>query len=162
MVVESSEGYCIDTSALIELYRGKYKKRVFKSLWEDINSLFDEGRIRAPIEVYDELKHGSDELASWAKGKKSLFMDTGEKELPLAKELVNHVKAWRHALGSNDFADPFVVAHAKIKGLTVITEESDQKNRQNLRAGKIPHVCQEYGVKCIRLIHLTEKEAWEY
>jgi hypothetical protein len=54
-------------------------------------------------------------------------------------------------------ADPFVIATAKVKCLTVIT---DEKATNTLNRPNIPDVCNDYGVLCINLLQLIQSENW--
>jgi hypothetical protein len=59
-------GYCIDTCALIDLWRRHYPPDVFPGLWEDIERLVNQGRLIAPREVLEELRGVDDEILEWA------------------------------------------------------------------------------------------------
>ena len=57
--------YCLDTSVLIELQRGTYRRAVFPGIWEDLEQLVVDGRMVAPREVRRELEDARDELTTW-------------------------------------------------------------------------------------------------
>ena len=67
-------GYCLDTSALIELWRGDYDRNVFRKAWSAFNQAIDDGLIVAPREVLREIEQGDDDLAVWTKDKISIFI----------------------------------------------------------------------------------------
>ena len=54
-------------------------------------------------------------------------------------------------------ADPFVIACAKIKGGTVVTEEQLKP-----QAAKIPNVCAHFNVPCIDLEKFMQQQAWAF
>jgi hypothetical protein len=54
-------------------------------------------------------------------------------------------------------ADPFVIACAKIRQGTVVTEE-----RLKPHAAKIPNVCQHVSVPCIDLETFMQKQGWSF
>ncbi len=56
------------------------------------------------------------------------------------------------------WADGFVIALAKCRGLTVVTEEGP-----GAREGpKIPFVCKQYRIPCINLAGMIEQEGWTF
>jgi hypothetical protein len=64
------EGYCIDTSALIDLHTNHYPPDIFPGLWKDLEFLVDQGLLIAPDEVFQEIRVKDDELAKWGKSNK--------------------------------------------------------------------------------------------
>ena len=56
-------------------------------------------------------------------------------------------------------ADPFVIALARIRGATVVTEEGVTGSAKR---PKIPFVCGHYGVACINLVGLMRAEDWVF
>ncbi|MCK4820763.1 DUF4411 family protein, partial [bacterium] len=73
--LELFSGYCIDTSALIDLWRRNYPRDIFKSLWNEIEDLISYRRLVAPREVLKELEKQDDELLVWAKKNLEMFID---------------------------------------------------------------------------------------
>ncbi|OHB74310.1 MAG: hypothetical protein A2Z25_23310 [Planctomycetes bacterium RBG_16_55_9] len=67
-------GYVIDTNALIDLWRRRYPRDVFPTLWRKIEGLIKSGELVAPQEVLNELQRQYDELYIWAK-KQKCFKD---------------------------------------------------------------------------------------
>ena len=55
-------GYVIDTNALIDLWRRRYPRDVFPTLWQKIEGLIKSGELVAPQEVLNELQRQHDEL----------------------------------------------------------------------------------------------------
>ena len=62
--------YSVDSSALIHGWRRVYRPKNFGFVWEQIDVLIREGRLRASIEVYNELEKKDDELFKWCKERK--------------------------------------------------------------------------------------------
>jgi len=54
-------------------------------------------------------------------------------------------------------ADPFIIATAKVKGLTIVTEE---KVTGTLNRPNIPDVCNDYGLAYINLLQFIKTEKW--
>jgi len=61
----------------------------------------------------------------------------------------------KHKLESN--ADPFLVAAAKLYGLTVVCAERKMKPAEKPR---IPNLCAEIGVPCITLLEFIKANGW--
>ena len=53
--------------------------------------------------------------------------------------------------------DPFVIAVAQVRGLTVITGEYATGKTE---APRIPDVCKEIGVPCIRMLEFFRQQQW--
>jgi hypothetical protein len=56
------------------------------------------------------------------------------------------------------WADPFVVATARVKGLTVVTEEKGGTTKKP----KIPSVCQALGVPCVNVLSFLRDQGWSF
>ena len=54
-------------------------------------------------------------------------------------------------------ADPYVIAKAATMGMCVVTEEVRRPN-----AARIPNVCDHFGIECINLQELMEREGWQF
>lgn len=52
-------------------------------------------------------------------------------------------------------ADPFVIALAQARELTVVTSEKSKPSKP-----RIPDVCKVLGVPCITLVEMFRKEGW--
>ena len=65
----------------------------------------------------------------------------------------------KQRLTGTPVADPFVIACAKVRKGTVVTEEKLKSN-----AAKIPNVCQHPSVKvdCIDLEAFMQKQGWSF
>lgn len=119
-----------------------YPQDIFPSLWRNLESLINQGRLISPQEVFEELKKKDDELLEWAETYKSMF--------------------------KNLDADPFVIALARCKERqrTFWDEHrivvSEEKLAGPGSRPKIPDVCKSYGVECISLTELFRKENWQF
>lgn len=59
--------YLLDANTLIDANRDYYGIGQVDEYWEWLVHFGQQGRIKIPVEIYDELKAGSDALAAWAK-----------------------------------------------------------------------------------------------
>ena len=73
--------YCIDTSALINLWRGPYAPDIFPGIRKDIEGLVRNGRLVAPWQVHTEIEVRDDDLHDWAKAHTRMFKRLDEVEL---------------------------------------------------------------------------------
>ncbi len=59
--------YLLDANTLIDANRDYYGIGQVNEYWEWLIHCGEQGHVRIPVEVYEELKAGSDNLADWAK-----------------------------------------------------------------------------------------------
>ena len=156
-------GYCIDTSALIDLWRRFYPPDVFPSLWQKIEKLISQGWLIAPREVLKELEQKDDELLKWAKERKKIFRKLDYDQINKMRDILRRFPNLVDENKTIPEADPFVIALALSKGWTVITSERPANLQANPTARpKIPDVCTHYGMKCINLIEFFREQKWEF
>jgi len=77
----------------------------------------------------------------------------------MVKHILNTYKDFhppKHYSETGLWADPYVIALAKIKNATVITQESPSNS------GKIPYVCYEMGIPCMNLDKLMLSNKWQF
>jgi len=60
-----------------------------------------------------------------------------------------------------NWAGPFVVAHARCRKWAVVTNERWSRSPIPSRV-KIPNVCDRYGVECLSFIDLIRREEWTF
>jgi hypothetical protein len=110
----------------------------------------------APEEVRREIQKKADGLYVWVNARKTMFIDLEEPVQARAKVLLRDFPWLVKNVPGKSPADPFVIALAEERSLTVITEEG----RGGARKPQIPFVCESRGVKCINLLGLLEEEDW--
>ena len=147
--------YSIDTSALLEAWVRHYPPDVFPTLWEQIEKLIGDGRLLAIDEVLRELERKSDELHDWAKQHGGMFVLTDEPIMQRAGTVINQFPSLAEPQSQRGKADPFVIALAMERNLTVVTAEHPKPTKP-----RIPDVCRQLQVPCISLIELFRREDW--
>ncbi len=152
--------YSIDTSAIIEGWRRLYPPDVFPAVWDHLDELIDEGNLRATEEVLKELEKKDDEVHAWAKSRPDLFVKIDEEIQNCVISLLKDHKKLIDTRAGRSGADPFVIALAKIRNSTVVTEE--HKSNSPLRRPHIPDVCAAQGVAWISLLQLLRQEGWVF
>lgn len=154
--------YVLDTSSFRVL--GHYFPDHFPTVWNRIDLLVSENKLISVREVFEELKNAGNRqfILDWAENNRGIFLrPTQQEALFISKifsvqkfqELVT-VKARGRA---TPVADPFIIACAKIKNGCVITEEAFKPN-----SGKIPNVCEHFGIDCTNIEGLMKKERWQF
>jgi hypothetical protein len=148
--------YCVDTSALIAAWSERYPIRRVPPFWERMDVLIKEGRLLAPEEVRLEITKKSDGLHGWVSERREMFVDLEEPIQARAKEILRAFPWLLKNVPGKSPADPFVIALALERGLTVITEEAPGGEKKP----RIPFVCEKMGLQCVNLIGLLDAEDW--
>lgn len=130
--------WCFDTSAFIEPWVRLYPPDIFGPVWDKLEELAENNEITAPADVLLELEKQKDDLHAWAKARPDLFEAPDREVMEVFTEIVNDHPDFMKINSTKSGADPFVVALAEVKELTVVTYETMAK--QNA-APKIPNVC---------------------
>jgi hypothetical protein len=139
-----------DTSAYINGQRDHYPIATFPSVWDLISGAMKDGRVIPPRAVYRELTQKDDDIAAWAKDRASAFIDPTTEVQGAVGTIYKEFSA---GSGRRDGADPFVIAEAEIRGLTVVTYEgrSFDGTRSAKWEKRMPGICHHFGVPCCTL-----------
>ena len=154
------EGFCIDTCALIDLWRRYYPPDVFPGLWADIERLISQRRLIAPREVLEELRGVDDEILEWARRFKMMFIALDEGQLREVSTILEESPGLIDTSKTKSDADPFLIALAKTMRWTVVTSELPRTSPGG--RPKVPDVCKSRGVECISLIEFFRERGWKY
>jgi hypothetical protein len=150
--------YSIDSSALIHGWRRVYRPKNFGFVWERFGDLIEEGRLRASIEVYNELQKKDDELFKWCKERKEkMFAEIDEDMQTHVVRIMAKYPRLVDTVKGRSGADPFVIALAATANpfMVVVTEEFAGKTR-------IPDVCLAEKIDWCGLADLIEREDWKF
>jgi hypothetical protein len=104
-----------DTSAYLNGWRDHYPPKTFPSVWKLIENAMVDQRIITPREVLNELRSKDDDVASWAKTRAELFVEPSGQ----VQSEAGIILAMLPNPGIRDGADPFVVAEAKVRRMTL-------------------------------------------
>ena len=138
--------YVFDTNCFIVI--GHYYPEQFPSFWEKFNQTVENKKIISVREVRRELdiNAAEDHLVEWIKLHRNIFVTPSSAVMQLVNEIfsVPHFRASlpdRTLLVDNPFADPFVIAQAKVMNYCVVTQESEKPH-----AARIPNICEYFDV----------------
>ena len=154
--------YVFDTSSIRSLQH--FYPSVFKTIWEGLDGLVQQQNLISTREVWNEVERQniSADVQAWAKSNKQIFTTPTSAELQFVAQILQ-IKHFQGLIGEQQrlkgtpVADPFVIACAKIKGGTVVTEEQPKPN-----AAKIPNVCEHFNVPCIDLEGFMQQQGWNF
>lgn len=154
--------YIFDTNSLSKLKH--YFPNVFKSIWIGLDGLVASGNLISTREVWNEMQLGvpNPHVQTWSKKHRHIFQVPQAAELQVVAQIfaVGHFQSLigtKQQLHGTPVADPFVVALAKTREGTVVTEEELKPN-----AAKIPNVCQHLGVPCMNLEKFMQVQGWSF
>ena len=160
---------CIDANVLIDAHRDYYPIARVPEFWEWLGHKGNEGHVKIPLEMYEEVKRGIGDLAKWAKELEV------ERNLLLNEDadpaVVSRVTNDGYAPDLTDVEvekmgrDPFLIAYAlsDLGKRCVVTTEASKPTRQ--RANRhIPDVCRDLGIPCCNTFELVRaldfRTAW--
>ena len=154
--------YVFDTSSIRSLQH--FYPSVFKTIWDGLDGLVQQQNMISTREVWNELgrQNVSADVLAWAKQNKQIFTTPNAGELQFVSTIFQ-IAHFQNLIGEQQrlkgtpVADPFVIACAKIKNGTVVTEEQLKPN-----AAKIPNVCAHFNVPCIDLERFMQQQGWAF
>ena len=143
--------YVLDADVFMTAARRYYAFDIAPVFWELLVNNASKGRLLSIDHVKADIDRGKDELTSWASGYFHKWFDSTAQDDVVQD--YRRIISW--AQGQNqytvaakaDFArasDGWLVAYAKAKGYTVVTNETYDPNIR--RRIKIPNVCKAFKV----------------
>ena len=154
--------FVFDTSAFLVLKN--FYPATFPSLWTQLDELVSRGTIVSVSEVFNELQNCNDTdfIQDWAKRNKAIFAKPSNEELLFVQRILStphfqNLIGQKAILKGKPVADPFVIAAAKIRNGTVVTEEREKPN-----AAKIPNVCAHFHIPCLNLETFMKQQGWTF
>lgn len=142
-------------------------KTVIPGLWENVRKLVESGVIVSHVEVLDEINtdgEKGEELYNWAHANKHVFH---AHDLPSEGDVIRAMstsyKSFVNRRVGETYADPWLIAQAKVCKLKIITEETFT-NSPNPEKFNIPNICRDpaFDVKCLNLLELTKERGWKF
>lgn len=147
--------YLLDADVLIDASRDYYRFDSVPQFWNWLIKKGEEGIVKIPIEIYEEIKEGSNEdaLTKWAKdpATEHALLLNEEVNVSLVSKVVD--EGYASDLTDDEVeqigCDPFLIAYALAspEDRRVVTTEvsKPKKIRANRR---VPDVCADFNIKC--------------
>ena len=144
--------YLLDANVLIDANRDYYPLERVPEFWGWLENGGTNGHVKIPLEVYEEISDGNDELANWAKEEQIKTALLLQEEVDVS--LVSYATDQGYASDLTDDEvvkigrDPFLIAYAlkDRENRCVVTTEVSKPRRS--RANRhLPDVCRDLGVR---------------
>ena len=155
--------YVFDTNSLSNVLNHYYRDR-FPSFWENFDEMVGSKLLISVRETRLELKSKFDDatIDRLKANNDDFFEEPSVRELTFITEiyLIPHFRQnldRKKLLQGGYFADPFIIAKAKIKEAIVVTEEDRPEN-----GVRIPNICAHFGLECMKLEGFLVKEDWRF
>lgn len=145
--------FVIDSSSLIH-FEEQYPIDILPTLWEKVFKLFEEKKVFSVAEAYAELE---DSQEIWCDYEKS-FRELTDEESKVVNDILTDprfevFKRWGLKEDDKPWADPHIIACAKVNGDIVVTQEN--LNRKPER--KIAFVCDNLNIPCINFLEFLRE-----
>ena len=153
--------YCIDTSSLINLMppwkKDVYRRDVLPVIWEKLESMIKNEKLISPLEVYEEIKIGQDEIYKWCKNNKKMFSDIDDCQRQKFQNVEKQYDKnyWGNEINKPRWADPWVIALSICEEAIIV---ADEKNTQN----RIPFIAVKFSRECLGLLDFFKKIGIKY
>jgi hypothetical protein len=154
--------YVFDTGSFSKLKH--YFPAVFATLWSGLDSMVKTGTLISTKEVKRELQNGNPDphVDGWIKANGHIFTTPDAKEFHVVASILSithfqSVIGEKQRLTGAPVADPFVIAAAKVRAGTVVTEEMHKPN-----SAKIPNICQHFQIPCTNLEGFMARQGWTF
>lgn len=149
--------YWFDTCSFTELRR-TYPSDIFEPVWRFIGALLDSGQIKSVEDVYLEIQNQDDELSKWIEQWESAFLPLSDEIQLKAREILARFRTLLNLKKGKSSADPFLIGAASLNSGTVVTEEDKSGGPPRV---KIPDVCTELRLPCVKLLDVLKREGLE-
>ncbi len=150
----------LDTSSLIEAYRLLYPMENFRVLWQELEKLIRNDRLKMSEFVFAEAMR-DEVLDKWCREKslKSyLESKIDDSDQQTVHDILSKYPGMSNVKKGTSGADPWVIALAmKFQNGVAVTEE---KSTGNLQHPRIPDVCKAYNIECVTISGIVRKENW--
>ncbi len=146
--------FAFDTSAIIYGW-DNYPPKMFPTVWEWLAESIGKGNIIMLEVALEETSHLSPDCTNW-------LNNSGITKSKVDNEIIQSANSIKESLqikndnfnsrgvGANDI---LIIAHAKVNGLGLISQESKQLTPPVTKANyKIPLVCEDHSVDCLNFL----------
>lgn len=154
----TGSGYSIDSSSLIRC-RHIYPIDVFPSVWRALDALLARNVLFAHEEVWNEIHRGADPLTTWAASRKmGLCIPADSGQVTVVQQIAATFPQANYVTTTEHRADPWVVALAVTRSLSVVSEEGGSAPI----FPKVPQMCKTLGVPHMSILDVMRAEGWVF
>ena len=152
--------YLLDANVLIDADRDYYPLERVPEFWTWLGYEAEQGVVRMPSEMYEEIVVGNGELVDWLKAQKDILVLAEEADPILVQNVLSN--GYAPDLAEDELQkigrDPFIVGYALawVSGTTVVTTEVSKPTRQRGNR-RLPDVCGDLNVRCINTFKLLQE-----
>lgn len=141
--------FVFDSSAYINGSRHHYFLDTMRAVWTLVEVAIDDGRIVIPREVFREVAEQEDEISALLKQHQAAVVEPSKDGQVRAGQLQQMFPK----PGLRDRADPFILAEAEVRQITVVTYEGITFSGTPARRAekKLPAICSRLGIPCCTL-----------
>ena len=149
--------YSVDTSAFLDAWVRHYPPDVFPGIWQQMDHAANNTILNFSDEVVNELEKKDDGAHKWVKAHGSIIVPLDTEIEKYVQEIMTRFPRLVDTKKGRSVGDPFVIAVARLKKLTVITGEV---LTGNVNKPRIPDVCNDLGIRWIRILDFFREQKW--
>ena len=149
--------YSIDTSAFLDAWVRNYPADVFPTIWQQMDGAAKNGTLLASDEVLRELERKDDGAHDWVKAHPDMIIGLDSEIEHQVRDIMRHYPRLVDTKKGRSVGDPFVIAVAQVRKLTVITAENATGKRD---VARIPDVCADMSIPWIRMLDFFREQKW--
>lgn len=164
-----NDKYCVDANIFITAWNIYYPPHVFCTLWKQIAEHHNQIVLIKPIfdeidpisssdqKLSEEAKKGKYPLRIWMEDNHFTAAPVADSVRAASLSLEMEYETNDNPKGANQ-NDITLIAYAKMEGKIVVTFEDKQKQKPGAKCNyKIPLVCDEQGVECIKFVEMLDR-----
>jgi hypothetical protein len=148
--------YSIDSSGILDLFR-YYPPDVFPTIWTQMDAAARGEIIFAIDEVYRELEKKDDVAFQWLKARRTMIVGLDAEIQQRVAAILAVYPRLVDTRKNRSAGDPFVIALAQVRGLSVVTGE---RSSGTIAKPNIPDVCGVLGIPCMNVLAMFRSEGW--
>jgi len=149
--------YSIDTSAFLDAWVRNYPQDVFPGLWARMHEAAEAGVLLVSDEVVNELSKKDDGAHKWVKAHAGMIVPFDSELEPHVQHIMTTYPRLVDTKKGRSIGDPFVIAVARARKLTVITGEIPSRKPG---VPKIPDVCDGLKIRWLRILDFFREQKW--
>lgn len=153
IAMSGDRGYLLDADVLITAKRRYYAFSICPGFWSSLLHRHAQGSVFSIDRVKQELMGHNDDLSQWVRQHvpAGFFVSDDDEAIKCYHEIIRWAESHSQYVDEAkrqfaNSADGWLVAHAKVSGKIVVTNE--QSSPKAIRKIKLPDVCDVFSVPC--------------